>query len=87
MSSVKGQKFLELEIFFKSCEDDYIELTFEQIEAIIGQKLSVSAYKYPAYWYPSETHTITLSWINVGYEMNKLDLKGRKVTYTKVKIE
>ena len=59
-------------------------LKFEQIEGIIGQKLSDSAYRYHAYWYPSETHTITLSWINAGFEMDKLDLVEKQVAFKRV---
>lgn len=82
--SFKGQKFLELEKLFKSCKEDYIVLSFDQIEIIIGQKLCDSAYKYPAYWHPSETHTITLSWINEGFELDKVDLVEKQVAFKRV---
>ena len=82
--SFKGQKFLELEKLFKSCKEDYIVLSFDQIEIIIGQKLCDSAYKYPAYWHPSETHTITLSWINEGFELDKVDLVEKQVAFKRI---
>ena len=46
----KGDKFLELENYFKSCLKEKISLTFNEIEYVLGFSLSPSAYDYVAYW-------------------------------------
>ncbi|MEG0371041.1 MAG: hypothetical protein RR645_01975, partial [Clostridium sp.] len=68
-------KFGSLEEYFKQCNSEFVELTFQEIEEIIGGKLCESAYKYSGYWYPSKTHTITNAWVNVGYKLNKVCLE------------
>jgi hypothetical protein len=78
---MRGYKFLEFEKFLKNCKEEYIELTFKEIEGILHENLSPSAYNYEAYWYFSETHTFPNTWINAGYKMYKLNLKEQKVSF------
>ncbi len=48
---------------------DRIELTFSQIEQIIGAPLPDSARNYDAWWiWDSETHTQAV-WLDVGYQV------------------
>lgn len=49
---------------------DSIELRFSRIEEIIGSKLPDSAYKYPAWWYPSDTHTWANGWRDRGWRVS-----------------
>lgn len=53
----------------------------------MGFTLSPSAYSHEAYWYLSETHTFPISWISEGYRLEKLDLKGKMVSFIKDNIE
>ena len=80
---VKGTKFLEFENYLKNSKKDHIELTFAQIEGILGDKLSPSAYNHVAYWHLSETHTFPIAWLNAGYKMNSLDLRCQTVSFLK----
>jgi len=80
---MKGYKFLAFEQYLKNCNEEKVELTFEEIEKIIGEKLSTSAYKHIAYWHLSETHTFPHSWLVSGFAMDKLDLKRQKVVFIK----
>ncbi len=80
---MKGSKFLEFENYLKISKQDHIELTFAQIEGILGNKLSPSAYNHIAYWHLSETHTFPIAWINAGYKLDKLNLKGQTVSFLK----
>lgn len=77
-------KFADLNRYFSNLKADEITLTFNEIERIIGQKLSNSAYQYPAYWYESKTHMLPKCWNENGYKMIDLNLKGQKATFIKI---
>jgi hypothetical protein len=81
---MKGGKFLELSKYFENSKTSHITLSFQEIEKIIGQKLYPSAYKYVQYWNHSKTHTITFSWIDAGYKLDRVDLKNQRVSFVKV---
>ena len=81
---MRESKFIELAKYFESSKESHITLSFEEIEKIIGQKLYPSAYKYAPYWHPSRTHVITNTWIDVGYELDVVDLVNQRVSFTKV---
>ncbi len=79
----KNNKFERLKDFFYELKEDEITMTFNRIEKIIGEKLPDSAYKYPAYWSPSETHTITKCWIEQGYTILHLSMNLQQITFKK----
>ena len=80
----RGDKFAGLIRYFSELKADNITMTFEQIESIVGEKLSKSAYQYPAYWYDSKTHMLPKCWTENGYKMTSLNLKEQKVAFIKV---
>lgn len=80
---MKEYKFLPLEKYLENSNDELIELTFDDIEKILGQALSDSAYKYRAYCSLSKTHTFPNSWLNAGYRIGELDLQEQRVLYRK----
>ncbi|WDV44066.1 divalent cation tolerance protein CutA [Clostridiaceae bacterium M8S5] len=65
----KQYKYIELYRYFKELDADYIKMTYDDIEKIIGFQLPKSAYEYKPYWHPSETHTITRSWQENNWKM------------------
>lgn len=79
----KGYKFADLSRYFETLNVDEVNLTFEQIENIVGVKLCNSAYKHKEYWYADKTHTLPNCWVDSGYKMTYLDLKGQKVTFVR----
>lgn len=82
---MKGNyKFQKLQDYLQQCKLEIVELTFEEIEEILGFKLCKSAYEYIEYWYPSRTHTITLAWQDSGYEMVNVNLSNKTITLSKV---
>ncbi len=52
-----------------------IRLTISGIERIIGSKLTATAYKYRAYWYPQKNRPLGCLIFNAGYDIEKLDLE------------
>ena len=81
MSNYVG-KYIGLYNFFIVSENDTEILSYQEIEKIIGDKLPKSAYEYSAWLQYSKTHTATLSWINAGWTIEKLEL-GKQVTFKK----
>lgn len=78
-----GEKFLELENYFRSCTEGRMSLTFDEMERILKFPLCPSAYNFEAYWYLGKTHTFPYAWINGGYKLDSLDLKGKKASFIK----
>lgn len=80
---MKNYKYQKLMSFFSKQTKEIIKLSFEEIENIIGFKLPDSAYRYNAYWHPSETHTITKSWVANSYKMAYVSL-GEYVEFERI---
>ena len=76
-------KFSALGSYLNKSTDDLIELTFQEIESIIGERLCNSAYMYPPYWQPSRTHTLPNTIIASGYNIKSVDLTARIVRLNK----
>lgn len=79
----KGSKFKGLSNYFENLEEDRVELTFQQIEGLIGEKLCNSAYIHKEYWYVDKTHTFPNNWLDNNYRMISLDLKNQRVVFVK----
>lgn len=72
-------------------DDETIELSFSDIEKILGFELVESACKHTAFWTSksSPTHVFPLAWEKAGYEIDKKDIslteqiKQRKIKFIK----
>ena len=58
-----------MERYLSTKIEDEFELSFDEIEKILGFKLSYSAYQYTAYWQPSTTHTFANTVEMCGFKM------------------
>jgi len=83
-SKRKKWKFRALEDYFRKTNTTPITLKFNEIEKIIGFKLCESAIKYPSYWYQARKGNISNAWLNQNYEILKLDLDNKKITFRRV---
>lgn len=79
----KKWKFRALEDYFRKATISPITLTFSEMEKIIGFKLCGSAYKYTSYWYQSRKGNISDAWENQNYEILKIDLTKKKISFRK----
>jgi hypothetical protein len=79
----KGDKFIAITNYLINHGENSITLSFEEIEKILGFELAPSAYTSSAYWYPSDTHTITLGWINAGYVAKNISINKKMITFIK----
>lgn len=78
--SQTSDKFLPLKQHLESLATDALALSFTKIEEILGMKLCDSAYKYPAYWHISPTHTMPNTILEAGYRITRIDLKEQQIT-------
>jgi len=60
-----------------------VELTFDEIDALLGDKLPPTALEYPAWWANSltdPTHSWARRWTSAGWRA-RVDLANRSVTF------
>ncbi len=71
-------KYVDLVDYLKRETRDDFYLGLEGIEEIIGQPLPKSAYNYPAYWFPSDTHYSANLIAECGFRIST-DLKNKRL--------
>jgi hypothetical protein len=61
-----------------------LELTFEDVERIIGARLPASARTHAAWWSNNATgHVNAAAWVSAGFKTERLDLAAQKLTFRK----
>ena len=78
----EGWKYMPLKKYFAELNKSKVTLSFEDIETIIGDTLPLGA-RNKKFWYarPESQRTICRAWTTEDYEMEKLDLAKKKVTF------
>ncbi len=74
-------KYTPIGDYLKKSSEETVELSFEEIEEILGEPLPDSAKTYKAWWY-GDDHSQTGAWTSVGYTA-KPDFKNEKVFFRK----
>ena len=82
-SSGISKKYRLLADYLYNCNKETIKLSYDEIENILGFKLPNSALVHRAFWANTTTHSIALSWLNVGYETAEVDLKNKYIVFEK----
>ena len=75
---IEMDKYIDLVDYLKKETRDDFYLELEEIEKIIGQPLPKSAYNYPAYWFPSDTHYSANLIAECGFRIST-DLKNKRL--------
>lgn len=78
-----GKKYRYLSDFLYNSNKDSVELTFDEIEGIINEKLPDSAHRHREFWSNTESHSIAISWMSVGYKTVKVDILNQYVVFEK----
>ena len=79
-------KYENLAKYLEGLEVERINMTFKEIEAILGEALPDAA-KNRAWWANSASNNHALNgWLNVGWETSKVNMKERMLFFTKVPI-
>ncbi len=76
-----SKKYRFLSDYLHNSNEDVINLSFTDIERILGFKLPNSAYVHRAFWANTTSHSIALSWLNVGYETTEVDLVNKFIVF------
>lgn len=83
----KGDKYVALKSYLQNSNQSVIQLTFQQIEEIIGDSLPMSATRHAeAWWSNNKDHSQAISWLDAGYETDYVTdtYKNRLITFVKV---
>lgn len=81
--SFGGQKYRALTNYLKNSGKEQLRLTFEEIENIIGFKLSPSAYNNRANWANSTSQSLAYGWLKANYRTVEVDMIKRYVVFEK----
>lgn len=76
-----SKKYRLLSDYLHDSEKAKVELTFNDIEELLGFKLPPSAYTHRAFWANTTSHSIALSWLGVGYETVEVDMEKGIVAF------
>ena len=80
-------KYENLAKYLEGLEVERINMTFKEIEAILGEALPEAA-KNRAWWANSASNNHALNgWLNVGWETSNVKMKERMLFFTKVPID
>lgn len=81
-------RYAPLAIFLQSRPpaDDSIDLSFEQIEQILGDTLPASAYNHRNWWAnDSVGHVQSRQWLDVGWRVGSINMTSRIVRFARIK--
>ena len=81
------KKYLPLEEWFhrQPMTAEPIELTFDQVETILGSPLPKSATKLKTWWTNVEPkiQSHRTAWLNNGWKVSEFDLEARRVKFVR----
>ena len=80
-------KYEPLGQFLKDSGKETVDLTFKEVEGILGFTLPHYLYKHGAGWYgtaeASPTHRQKAVWCSYGYQVQTVDLNAHTVVFKK----
>ena len=79
----KGDKYIALTAYLEKSGKDVVKMSFKEIESVLGERLPESAYKYPALWSNSESHSIAFGWMDAGFMSQNLSIANQTVEFVK----
>ena len=80
-------KYLALEEWFRKQPKSkkHLELTFSQVETILGAPLPASASKLQTWWtnVPPKIQSHRTAWLNNGWMVKEFDLQAKRVKFVR----
>jgi hypothetical protein len=76
---------LESHLKFRAAFTDIIKLKFARIDGLIGSNLPMAAYRDPTWWSNTSSAVHAKAWLNVGWEVQEVNLKEGWATFKKVR--
>lgn len=80
----KHGKYSKLYSYLRERGEKSMEMTFGELEEVLGFKLPKSAYTYSAWW-ANGGHSHALTWMDAGYKVKVVSI-GEKLIFNKVTI-
>ena len=78
-------KYEPLTEFLRKQRSNRIEMTFAEIQDVLGAKLPPSASLYRAWWSNNPNNNVmTLAWRNAGYLTEKVDIRNDRVVFRRI---
>ncbi len=78
-------KYEPLGQFLKKQKRGRIEMTFAQIEKLIGAKLPKSSKTHRAWWSNNPTNNVmTVQWLDAGFETEEVELASGRLVFRKI---
>ena len=74
-------KYDGLTAYLESLDANYLNLSFRQIERIIGAKLPASARKYQAWWANDPSHVEAKAWLSAGWKTESVNVGGEELSF------
>lgn len=83
----KGDKYLPLRRYLEVKNTPYIQLSYSNIEKILGFSLPGSAHKHQAWWSNNYDHSQAIAWMDAGYETDFVSdsYMNKYITFVNVK--
>ena len=87
-ASSQGRKYAPLTEFLRRQTRAVVQMSFTEIEQVIGAKLPASATQHRAWWSNNPSNNVmTEAWKEAGFESEDVDMKGRHVAFRRVRSE
>ena len=81
--SKQMSKYDPLTAYLKSIRGHEVEMTFQQIEGVLGQPLPASARRHRPWWANEAggTHTHARAWLDAGWRTRAVDLQAETLVF------
>jgi hypothetical protein len=78
-----GSSYAPIGKHLKDAKGSETNLSFGDIESILGRKLPTSAYRHRAWWANTDTHSQALTWLSAGWRVDTADLDKQEVHFVR----
>lgn len=75
-------KYRRLKEYLFKCDEKIVNLTFGEVEDIVGFELPGSAYLYRAWW-ANSSHNALRVWVAIGWYVSQIDFEEQYVEFEK----
>jgi hypothetical protein len=75
-------RYDKLKHFLRNAKGTDVDMTFAQIEGVLGRALPPSAFKHRAWWSNNpDNNVMTKAWLEAGYQTVVVDMAARMLTF------
>jgi CBS domain-containing protein len=85
-TSPGDSRYAPLALYLEGVQQDQIQLTFQDIERILGDSLPPSARQWRSWWANDTTHhPHAQEWLTVGWRVARIAMTEERVTFARIK--